>query len=137
MARKAPTAMRRIGQIVKVPRSVRAHRSGISAEKRAFARQLRKTPTRAFQLLWSQLRNRKLGARFRRRVPLFGWIPDFWCPAERIVVEIDYPSDAERLAEHRHRDRVLADRGIVVLRFSAERVCSDSGQVTREIALVC
>ena len=75
--------------------------------------------------------------KFRRRAPLFGWIPDFWCPSQRIVVEIDYPSDVQRQSEHRNRDRALIKRGIVVLRFSAERVYADVDQVAREIELVC
>jgi|tagenome__1003787_1003787.scaffolds.fasta_scaffold18179530_1 very-short-patch-repair endonuclease len=120
-----------------MPGRVRGHRSRISAEKKAFARQLRRTPTRAYQLLWSGLRKKKLGVRFLRRRPIFGWIPDFWCPSKRIVVEIDYLSDDQRRTDHRRRDRVLAERGIVVLRFSAERVYADADQVAREIALVC
>ena len=129
--------MRHISDIARSPRRVRAHRSRISAAKKDFARQLRKEPTRAFGLLWSCLRSKQLGVKFRRRAPIFGWIPDFWCPSERIVVEIDYPSDAQREAAHRRRDKALTGRGILVLRFPAERVFFDVKQVAHEIKLHC
>lgn len=129
--------MRHISDVARLPQRKRAHRSRISPEKQEFARQLRKEPTRAFDLLWSCLRSKQLGVKFRRRAPLFGWIPDFWCPSERIVVEIDYPSDAQRQVEHRHRDRALTERGILVLRFPVDRVFSDVKQVAHEIKLHC
>ncbi len=129
--------MRRIGDIVYSPRRERGHRSRMSPEKKAFARDLRGNPTVTYRLLWEQLRRKRLGVRFLRRAPLFGWIPDFWCPSRRIAVEIDYQSDSRRWMEHRSRDRALAERGILVLRFSAERVYADVEQVVREIELVC
>jgi very-short-patch-repair endonuclease len=55
----------------------------------AFARHMRKHPTRSEALLWEQLRGRKLGPRFRRQHPLLAFIVDFYCPSYRLVVEID------------------------------------------------
>jgi very-short-patch-repair endonuclease len=129
--------MRRISDIPSmIPRPTRGHRSRVSEEKKEFAKRLRRNPTKAFDLLWQQLRKYRTGAKFRRRAILYGWVLDFWCPSARVAVEIDYPSDVERATEHRHRDQVLARRGIEVLRFEAERVYMSPEQVAREITLV-
>jgi very-short-patch-repair endonuclease len=64
---------------------------------------------------------------------LYGWIPDFWCPAMRVAVEIDYLSDHSRVEEHKRRDAMLARRAITVIRIPADRVYHELAQVTREI----
>ena len=54
------------------------------------ARQLRNHPTDAERCLWQALRLRNLeGFRFRRQVPLAGYVVDFLCPQARLVVEVD------------------------------------------------
>ena len=40
-------------------------------------------------LLWQILRGRPGGLKFRRQHPVGRWIVDFFCPATRLVVEID------------------------------------------------
>jgi len=67
---------------------------------------------------------------------LFGWIPDFWCPAARIAVEIDYQSDVDRAEENRHRDKELARRGVLVFRIPADRIYNAPDQVVNEIRLL-
>lgn len=66
---------------------------------------------------------------------MLGWIPDFWCPAARIAIEIEYPADGDRFSKHRHRDAVLARHAITVVRVPVERIYSDVSQVAREIEL--
>jgi very-short-patch-repair endonuclease len=54
------------------------------------SREMREVPTRAEAVLWSRLRRRALGgARFRRQVPLRGFIADFCCIEHKLVVELD------------------------------------------------
>ena len=118
-----------------LPRRTSGLRSRVSSEKKGFASALRNSPTTAASALWSHLRGDRLGAKFRRRAVLYGWICDFWCPASRVAVEIDYPSDAARVEEHKHRDRVLAQHAILVLRIPAERIYFGVEQVAGEIAL--
>lgn len=118
------------------PKRTRSLRSRANTAKKEFARKLRNSPTRAYDLLWRRLRSKKLGVRFRRRAIVYGWIPDFWCPAARLVIEIDYPTDSLRDAEHRERDKVLAQMDVEVLRVASERVYSDADQVAREIEAI-
>jgi len=60
------------------------------AQKFALARQLRLNPTPAERHAWSFLRNRGvLGLKFRRQSVLHGFIVDFYCASERLVVELE------------------------------------------------
>jgi very-short-patch-repair endonuclease len=53
------------------------------------ARQLRKEMTDAERRLWSCLRMKQVGARFRRQVPMGGYVVDFVCFEKRLIVEVD------------------------------------------------
>ncbi len=85
---------------------------------RSFARTLRTGQTDAEALLWSRLRNRKLeGFKFRRQVPLEGYVADFACIAARLVIELDGLQHAEQTAYDNRRTRALQAAGFAVLRF--------------------
>jgi very-short-patch-repair endonuclease len=61
-----------------------------AAERFALARELRHRPTPAERHAWTLLRNRSvLGLKFRRQHVLHGFIVDFFCPTERIVLELN------------------------------------------------
>ena len=70
--------------------------------------------------LWAHLRSLKSrGFKFRRQVPLRGYIVDFACFGSRLIIEIDgsqhgFANHAER---DRVRDAVLERGGFSVLRF--------------------
>ena len=57
--------------------------------KKPFRRQLRNGPTRAEWLLWQELKGSKLGYKFRRQQGIGQFIVDFYCPALKLVVEVD------------------------------------------------
>ena len=87
---------------------------------RKYRRRLRKQATPAEKRLWKMLRRRRLkGRKFRRQHSIGPYIVDFYCPAERLAVELDGAShenptrrdyDAERTA-------FLEEHGIRVVRF--------------------
>jgi len=61
-----------------------------AAQRFALAHELRLNPTPGERRAWSLLRNRAvLGLKFRRQHVLHGFIVDFYCAAERIVVELE------------------------------------------------
>ena len=82
------------------------------------ARRMRKTPTDAEAALWRKLRSRQLGVRFRRQHPIAGYIVDFYCPQARLAIELDGGghADEQQRRYDEHRDRVLKQHGIRVLR---------------------
>jgi very-short-patch-repair endonuclease len=54
------------------------------------ARQFRKQPTASEALLWQALRGRRLaGRKFRRQQPIGPFVVDYFCAAERLIVEVD------------------------------------------------
>ena len=53
---------------------------------------LRREQTKAEEILWRSLRDRQLGAKFRRQVPVGAFLVDFACVEARLVVEVDGPS---------------------------------------------
>ena len=84
------------------------------------AKQLRKNPTDAEQLLWRELRSRQLrGHKFRRQQPLGKFIVDFVCLKARLVIEVDggQHNQDEIAAYDKERSAWLQREGFRVLRF--------------------
>jgi len=95
---------------------------------RTAAREMRRNMTPAERLMWSHLRKRLLGFKFRRQVPIGPFIVDFACMSERLVIEIDgrhHLGDPQ----DRERDRWLGARGFRVLRFQNQAVLEDLDSV--------
>jgi very-short-patch-repair endonuclease len=60
------------------------------SRKFAQARELRRDATSTERYAWSLLRNRGvLGLKFRRQHVLHGFVVDFYCAAERLVLELE------------------------------------------------
>jgi very-short-patch-repair endonuclease len=87
------------------------------------ARVLRRHSTPAEQLLWSVLRDRRLGGfKFRRQRPIGAYVVDFVCLERRLIVEVDGLSH-DLTAEHdERRDATLRAAGYRVLRFGNDEV---------------
>jgi very-short-patch-repair endonuclease len=92
--------------------------------KRGFATSLRQNATDAERQLWFLLRDPRLEMRFRRQQPLGPYIADFFCPAARLVVELDGDRHGEsgRAIQDEIRTRFLNSRGYRVLRFPNHEV---------------
>jgi very-short-patch-repair endonuclease len=91
-----------------------------------FAREMRQNATAAEALLWELLRNRRLaGFKFRRQVPIGGYIVDFYCHEARLGVELDgTPHDdpeSEDYDDGRSTALALSD-GMRMIRFWNESV---------------
>jgi very-short-patch-repair endonuclease len=100
---------------------------------RGFARGMRKDPTDTESELWQALRGRRLGnLKFRRQVPLNGFILDFVCFEAGLAVELDGSQHLGSQADAR-RDAVLRDRGLMTLRFENDDVRDDVDAVCARI----
>jgi very-short-patch-repair endonuclease len=83
------------------------------------AKRLRRQQTSAEALLWSGLRDRRLGGyKFRRQVVVANFIADFLCARAKLIVEVDGAthSTPEELAHDEQRERVLLRLGFRILR---------------------
>lgn len=86
-----------------------------------FAREMRKAPTDAERKLWYLLRRDKLdGYRFRRQVPVAGYILDFCCLRAGLGVEADGGQHCDDWGRQydRKRSEALLAKGIRIIRFS-------------------
>ena len=77
-----------------------------------------------------------MGVHFRRQHPVFGYIPDFVCLKERLIIEIDggYHLAEEQQEMDLERTEYLNQMGYVVLRFTNESVLNDIDTVLEEIS---
>ena len=82
------------------------------------ARNLRNAGTDAERRLWQHLRLKQLGGcKFRRQVPIAGYIVDFVCLEMKLIVELDGGQHAGRMAYDARRTRVLETEGYRVMRY--------------------
>jgi very-short-patch-repair endonuclease len=102
------------------------------------AKVLRSQQTWAEELLWDALRDRRLGGvKFRRQHPIGRFVADFYCVAERLVIEVDGGVHAGQVEEDEVRTRQLESYGYRVLRFSNEDVEGRMEWVLEEIRRAC
>jgi very-short-patch-repair endonuclease len=84
-------------------------------------------------LVWTRLRRRGLdGWKFRRQHPIGPYFVDFFCPAARLVVEIDGPThyvDDAKVAYDRRRDAWLEAEGYAVHHIGVAEISRDLGDV--------
>jgi very-short-patch-repair endonuclease len=101
---------------------------------RARARRLRSNPTDAEMKLWQFLRRRQLaGFRFRRQVPLAGFIADFACLEKNLIVELDGGQHVARARYDAHRTEALEALGYRVLRYWNDVVLKQMPEVLEDI----
>ena len=82
------------------------------------ARILRNSATDAERCLWQHLKLKRLGGfKFRRQVPLDGYVVDFLCVELKLVVELDGGQHADQIAYDEIRTGVLQGAGYRVLRY--------------------
>jgi len=86
-----------------------------------FARRMRTDPTDAEKKLWGLLRRGRLdGHRFRRQVPIAGFVVDFCCLSAGLGIEADggqHGDDRDKQYDQQRSEALLA-KGIRIIRFS-------------------
>lgn len=107
------------------------------------ARDLRKNSTKAEQVLWNIVRDRKLlGKKFLRQHPLFYdisgkesfFIADFYCHENKLVIELDGEIHKYQLQKDNLRTEILNSLGLQVARFKNDNIINDINNVKEELA---
>jgi adenine-specific DNA-methyltransferase len=81
---------------------------------------MRKNATSAESFLWYFLRNRQFGGyKFRRQHPYQGYILDFYCHEQGLVIELDGGGHLDEAQSDYDQERtaLLNSNGLRVLRF--------------------
>ncbi len=103
---------------------------------RTFRKELRNHLTPAEAKLWALLKQSQLdGRKFRRQHSVGHYILDFYCPAERLAIELDGAvHDSASAHEYdRERDLFLECFGIKVLRFENKWVFQETEAILLDI----
>jgi very-short-patch-repair endonuclease len=110
----------------------------VDASKVQRARELRHEMTPAERLVWQRVRaNRLNGFHFRRQQVIDGFIVDFYCHAAGLVVELDGGIHDRQADYDAQRDRILAARGLRVLRFENRECVENLEGVLGRILAAC
>jgi very-short-patch-repair endonuclease len=100
-------------------------------------RELRNNTTSAEGELWKYLKGGQLqGRKFRRQHSISNFIVDFYCPSEKLVVELDGQVHFSALCSgyDDERDSSLEELGIKVIRFENKEVFQNLEAVLHEIS---
>ncbi|GAB3027756.1 endonuclease domain-containing protein [Bowmanella dokdonensis] len=91
----------------------------------------------AHNSLWQRIRRKQiLGLSFYNQKSLLGHAVDFYCPAARLVVELERTDDHQPEAYRTMQDQEqrLTEMGIKVLRFDQLQVLTDLEAVLAELS---
>ncbi len=97
---------------------------------------LRRNMTEAELVLWEVLKGKKLcGRKFRRQHSIGYYIADFYCPSEKMVIELDgqHHYTPEGIEKDLERDKHLELMNIKVLRFENAEVLNNLTAVLKAI----
>ena len=103
-----------------------------------FSKENRRKPTEAEAIVWEMLRDKRMGAKFRRQHVIGDFIVDFISLEHQLVIEIDggYHLTPEQQKADALRTQMLNDIGFRELRFSNEQVVADPISITTTIRAV-
>src|SRR3979411_1797814 len=91
-----------------------------TAIRRATAKRLRANTTPPERVLWRALKELPVdGTHFRRQAPIGPYVVDFFCPAKRVIIELDggHHNDDENAKRDHQRQLWLEQEGNRVIRL--------------------
>ena len=91
--------------------------------------------TEAEQILWEQLKTKKLDIKFRRQHIVDEFIVDFICIEKRLIIEVDgkYYTTKEEIEADELRTTILQELGFKVIRFANEEVLENTDKTIIKI----
>ncbi len=105
-------------------------------ELKDLRKELRNNLTAAEAYLWNELKENNFeGRKFRRQHSIKNYIVDFYCPSERLIIELDGQVHLNPTADEkdRKREEELEEMGFTVIRFENKMVFESLDSVLMEI----
>lgn len=99
-------------------------------------KELRNNLTYAEVFFWQQVKDKQLdGRKFRRQTSIGPFIVDFYCPEEKLVVELDgeVHFNEEAIEYDKKRTEFLESVGLKVIRFENNEVLKNTEYVLSKI----
>jgi very-short-patch-repair endonuclease len=105
------------------------------AQKKKWARRMRKNPTKAESVLWKAIQHIVNKKRFKARnqYVIHGFIADIAFLKQRIVIEVDGSSHKNRKEYDKNRDVILKKYGWRTYRFTNNEVIKKTAYVVSKI----
>ncbi|MBI2967727.1 MAG: HsdR family type I site-specific deoxyribonuclease [Bacteroidetes bacterium] len=100
------------------------------------ARELRQKQTKAEEMFWELVRNRKFqNLKFRRQHQIGSYIVDFFCNEQKLIIEFDgeVHNNPEQKKHDSTRDKYLTSIGNKVIRFKNEELLNKPESVFEKI----
>ena len=109
-----------------------------SAQKQK-RRDLRKEMTSAEGVVWSRIRNHRIGYKFRRQFSIGTYVADFYCSELKLVVEIDGGQhfENEAIEYDNARTKYFNDLGMTVVRYTKADVKRNPVSVMDDLMRHC
>lgn len=101
------------------------------------ARRLRRQLSLPEMLLWRLLRLNRRDLRFRKQHAIGPFVADFYCPAAKMVIEVDGAVHNERQDADARRDGYMVSLGLTVVRVTAAEVLADPEGVADGVYRLC
>ena len=108
-------------------------KAGLWEKLKSTSQEMRKNPTIAEDKLWQELRNNKLGVKFRRQHPLERFILDFFSVEAQLAIEVDGDIHNQQKEYDEFRNECLNSLGISVLRFTNDQVINNLEETINKI----
>lgn len=108
---------------------------GIYSLLKEYGRSNKQPLTESEDILWQELRNRKLDSKFRRQHPIGSYIADFICLEKQLIIEVDGEIHNSTAEKDKNRTSVLNELGFEVIRFSNNEVKNNLSRVLNEIKM--
>jgi len=106
------------------------------AIRRAAAKKLRSNATPHERILWRALKELPVeGTHFRRQAPIGSYVVDFFCPAKRLIIELDggHHNEDATAARDSERQAWLEREGYRVIRFWNSEIAYELNAVMERI----
>ena len=99
------------------------------------ARELRRNQTEAEKAAWYLLRDRRLGAKFRRQCRIDRWVVDFYCFERRLALELDggIHSQPSQMRKDAEKEDYLRTIDVRLLRVPNGLVLEDPEGFVRKV----
>jgi len=113
-----------------------SHRNGINVNPTSSCKEAEGNTTPHERLLWRALKEIPLeGTHFRRQAPIGRYVVDFFCPAKRLIIEVDggHHNDDDNARRDGERQHWLEKEGYRVVRFWNSEITTDLTAVLERV----
>ncbi len=100
-----------------------------------YSKSLRKNLTKQEAVLWNAIKNKKLGVKFRKQVPIDNFIADFCCFELNLIIELDGGQHSQQIEYDKQKTLFFNSKGFKVLRYWNNEINDNLAAVVEDILL--